>query len=247
MSDKHDEHDQAGHGADHDGGGHEIDRMPNAWLFKLLFGLSGLTLLAGFGVIELFNVQVAALEDSRAHQGSFRLAAYREEMQKIKTSSGSVKISELDDKATVNTRYVMPVASARKLVLDDTNRLKAFGAYAGWKTSDEQAPAAVAPAGARPGVPGAPDPAGRGAIPAGAAPGAPVPIPSREPAVPTDGAKPVDGNPEVEVAGPAAGGKQPVPASGAAETPPAKPKPTPKPKPAAPAVEPPTEPAAPNP
>ena len=244
MSDKHDEHDQAGHGADHDGGGHEIDRMPNGWLFKLLFGLSGLTLLAGFGVIELFNVQVAALEDSRAHQGSFRLTAYREEMQKIKTSSGSVKISELDDKATVNTRYVMPVASARKLVLDDPNRLKAFGAFPGWKTSDDQAPAAVAPAGARP---EAPDPAGRGAIPAGAAPGGPAPIPSVEPAVPTDGAKPVDGKPQVEVAVPAAGGKPTAPAAVEPETPPAKPKPTPKPKPKAPAVEPPTEPAAPNP
>lgn len=143
MSDKHDHHEPAGgdHAHDHGAGGHEIDRMPNARLFNLLFGLSGLTLLSAIGVIQLFNIQVDALEESRAEQGSFRLASYVEEMQAIKNGSGKVTVNELDDKATVNTRYFMPLANAKKAVLDDPNKLKAFGAYPGWKTSDEQAPA----------------------------------------------------------------------------------------------------------
>jgi len=147
MTDTHDHH-ESGHGAgDHghdDGGGHEIDRMPNTRLFNLLFGLSGLTLLAALGVIQLFNIQVEALEQSRAEQGSFRLAAYTDEMTKAKTSTGEVKVSELDDKATVNTRYFVPLASAKKQMLDDPKRLAAFGVYPGWKTSDDQAPAAAA-------------------------------------------------------------------------------------------------------
>lgn len=147
MTDTHDHH-ESGHGAGDQGheygGGHEIDRMPNARLFRLLFGLSGLTLLASIGVIQLFNIQVDALEQSRAQQGSFRLAAYTEEMTKAKTSAGEVKVSELDDKATVNTRYFVPLASAKKQVLDDPKRLVAFGLYPGWKTSDDQAPAAAA-------------------------------------------------------------------------------------------------------
>jgi hypothetical protein len=156
MSDTHDHHESDhGHG-DHDhggGAGHEIDRMPNARLFNLLFGLSGLTLLSAIGVIQLFNIQVDALEQSRAQQGSFRLAAYTDEMNKAKTSAGEIKINELDDKATVNTRYFVPLANARKQMLDDPKKLAAFGQYPGWKTSDDQAPAAA------PAAPGAPAPA----------------------------------------------------------------------------------------
>lgn len=170
MSDTHDhshDHGVGGHG-DHghgdEGAGHEIDRMPNARLFNLLFGLSGLTLLSAIGVIQLFNIQVDALEQSRAQQGSFRLAAYTEEMNKAKTSSGEIKINELDDKATVNTRYFVPLATARKQVLDDPKKLSAFGQYPGWKTSDDQAPAAA--------------PAPGGAAPAGA------PVPRPQPAAP---------------------------------------------------------------
>lgn len=176
MSDKHDHHEPAGpdHADDHGAGAHEIDRMPNARLFNLLFGLSGLTLLSAIGVIQLFNIQVEALEESRAEQGSFRLTSYLDEMQTIKTSSGKVTVNELDDKATVNTRHFMPLATAKKAVLDDPNRLKAFGAYPGWKTSDEQAPAA-APT----------DPAAK--PPAGAAP-------AERPAPPAERPTPPPGN-----------------------------------------------------
>jgi hypothetical protein len=169
MSDTHDhshshDHGDHAHGHDDAGAGHEIDRMPNGRLFNLLFGLSALTLLAAIGVIQLFNIQVEALEQSRAEQGSFRLAAYNEEMNKAKTSSGQVTINELDDKATVNTRYFVPLATARKQVLDDPKKLAAFGQYPGWKTSDDQAPAAgPAPGGAAPG--GAPVPRPQPAAP----------------------------------------------------------------------------------
>jgi hypothetical protein len=208
MSDKHDDHGHShddGHGHE-EGGGHEIDRMPNARLFNLLFGLSALTLVAGIGVVQLFNIQVEALEDSRAQQGSFRLAGYIEEMQQTKTGSGKFEVSELDDKATVNTRYYMPLANARKAVLDDPARLKAFGKYPGWKSADDQAPTAPPPAAP---VPTEPVPAGAGQAPAPGGAAAPVPAPpptdGAKPAAPTDGAKPAaptDGAKPAEVAKP---------------------------------------------
>src|SRR5262250_1635343 len=111
MADKHDDHhDHHDHGAhDEHGGGHEIDRMPNARLFNLLFGLSALTLLACIGVIQLFNMQVDSLEHTRADQGSFRIHEYTDEMNKQKSGWGRVEIKELDDKNTTNVRYYMPV------------------------------------------------------------------------------------------------------------------------------------------
>lgn len=169
------------HGDGHDEGGHEIDRMPNARLFNLLFGLSALTLLACIGVIQLFNMQVDALEHTRADQGSFRIHEYTEEMNKQKSGWGKVEVKELDDKNTTTTRYYMPVASAKKAVLEDPNLLKALAPPQGWKTADDRAPAA-APPGAAP---------ARGPQPGGAPPaGAPTPTP-----VPTDGAKPTDAPP----------------------------------------------------
>lgn len=187
MSASHDEHGTHGEGHDdhgHSEGGHEIDRMPNTRLFNLLFGLSGLTLLSGIGVVQLFNLQVEAIENQRASVGSFRRNEYEAEMAAVRTGSGTVKVAELDDAATINTRNYMPVAAARKAVLDDPNRLKAFGNYRGWKTSDEQAPAAAAPGAAPAGAPGVPpgampkptpDPAPGGAAPGGAAPGGAAP------------------------------------------------------------------------
>ncbi|MBC8071183.1 MAG: hypothetical protein IAG13_22850, partial [Deltaproteobacteria bacterium] len=146
MSDTH--HDDHGPAGDHEGAGHEIDRMPNARLFSLLFGLSGLTLLACIGVIQLFNMQVDALETSRAEQGSFRIVEYLDEMNKTKSGWGNVEVKELDDKNTTTVRWHMPLTSARKAVLDDPNQLKAFAPVGAWKTADEQAPAAAAKPGA---------------------------------------------------------------------------------------------------
>jgi hypothetical protein len=180
MSASHDEHGHGGGHSDHGHGegGHEIDRMPNARLFNLLFGLSGLTLLAGIGVVQLFNLQVEAIETQRAEAGSFRRNDYEAEMAAIRTGSGTVKVSELDDAGSISTRSYMPIAAAKKAVLDDPNRLKGFGMYRGWKTADEQAPAAAAPAGppgAMPVPKPTPDPAAPGAAPGGAAPGGAAP------------------------------------------------------------------------
>jgi len=188
MSDTHDDHGHDGH----ERGGHEIDRMPNARLFSLLFGFSLLTLVACIGVVQLFNFQVSSLEASRAEQGSFRRHAYEEEMQALVSGWGEVSIAELDEKATVTKRYYMPVANARKVVLDDPKRLKAAKAPGGWKTSDAQAPQ---PVGREPSVPGAPAPTPPGplgaVVPAG---GAKVPagdVPAPNPAVePEPAAKP---------------------------------------------------------
>ena len=142
MADKHDDH--HGHGAHEHEGGHEIDKMPNARLFNLLFGLSALTLLACIGVIQLFNYQVEAIEESRGEAGSFRVEAYREEMRKQAQGWGKVEVKETDTN-TVSERYYMPLDQAEKKVLENPELLKAAPAYAGWKTSDEQAPAAAAP------------------------------------------------------------------------------------------------------
>jgi hypothetical protein len=143
MAEKHDDH-AHGHGghAEHDGG-HEIDKMPNARLFNLLFGLSGLTLLACIGVIQLFNLQVDAIEQNRAEAGSFRIESYREEMRKQIEGWGKLEVKEPDDNS-VSTRYYMPIAQAKKKVLDEPKLLEAAPKYPGWKTSDEQAPAAAA-------------------------------------------------------------------------------------------------------
>ena len=171
MSDTHDHDHDHEHG--HDEGGHEIDRMPNARLFNLLFGLSALTLLSCIGVIQLFNMQVDALEHTRADQGSFRIHEYTDEMNKQKSGWGKVEIKELDDKNTTNVRYYMPVASAKKAVLDDPNLLKAMAPPQGWKTADDRAPAAAPPS--KPVPTDGP----------GMRPQSPTPTP-----VPADGAKP---------------------------------------------------------
>jgi hypothetical protein len=143
MAEKHDDHshDHAAHD-EHDGG-HEIDKMPNTRLFNLLFGLSGLTLLACIGVIQLFNYQVDAIEESRGEVGSFRIEGYREEMRKQVDGWGKVDVKETDDN-TVSKKFYMPLSQAKKKVIDDPKLLNAAPAYPGWKTSDEQAPA-VAP------------------------------------------------------------------------------------------------------
>ena len=143
MAEKHDEHhghaDHAAH--DEHEGGHEIDKMPNTRLFNLLFGLSGLTLLACIGVIQLFNYQVAAIEESRGEVGSFRIEGYREEMRKQADGWGKVELKETDGE--LSKRFYMPITQAKKKVLDDPKLLNAAPAYPGWKTSDEQAPAAA--------------------------------------------------------------------------------------------------------
>lgn len=243
-----------GHGHDdhgHDEGGHEIDRMPNARLFNLLFGLSALTLLSCIGVIQLFNMQVDALEHSRAEQGSFRIAEYTEEMNKQKSGWGRLEVKELDDKNTVSQRFYMPLASAKKAVLEDANLLKALAPPPGWKTADDKAPA---PGAAKPAEPPRP-----GMQPGGAP--APTPVPTDggvKPGEPTPpagdapaGDKPAGDKPAGDTpAGDKPAGDAPAPkgddakaddakADDAKAEKPAKPKPT-KPKPAKPA---PAEPA----
>ena len=141
MAEKHDDHHDHSH--EHEGG-HEIDKMPNARLFNLLFGLSALTLLACIGVIQLFNYQVEAIEETRGEAGSFRVEAYRDEMRKQADGWGKVEVKETDTNTTTE-RYYMPLSQAKKRVLDNPESLKAAPKYQGWKTSDEQAPAAAAP------------------------------------------------------------------------------------------------------
>ena len=94
MAEKHDaHHDHGAHDPDLEAGGHEIDKMPNARLFNLLFGLSALTLLACIGVIQLFNYQVEAIEETRGEAGSFRVEAYRDEMRKQADGWGKVEVT----------------------------------------------------------------------------------------------------------------------------------------------------------
>ncbi|MBL4683705.1 MAG: hypothetical protein JKY37_03880 [Nannocystaceae bacterium] len=134
----------------HEQGGHEIDKMPNARLFNLLFGLSALTLLACFGVIQLFNLQVRGVEDERNLRGSFRLMEYQAEQAAHRTSFARVLIAD-DDGLSVSPAAGkgpvgrgthnsvvnrMPLEDARALVLKDPKAFRAKRAYRGWKNPD---------------------------------------------------------------------------------------------------------------
>lgn len=166
MSDH--EHDEHGAGA------HEVDNMPSRRLFNLLFGLSGLTLLACIGVVQLFNQQVESITDSRATKSSFQLDEYQAEMAEIE-KGGRLIIND-DDGVPAGeggkgpheaTRYQMPIADARKRMLEAPDKyLKAARPYRGWRPVDGDAgKAQPAPKGAAPQI-------RRGGRPSGAAPGA---------------------------------------------------------------------------
>lgn len=249
MSNEHnDEHDD--HGA-HDGA-HEIDAMPNARLFNLLFSLSALTLVACIAVIQLFNRQVDQITDSRGKAASFKLQEYRDEMAKHAGAWGKVVMMDDDgvptDKGGAGPheaeRYHMPVAEARRRVLADPKLLTAQPAYRGWVDRDPaKQPQPGAAAGAQPAViPGA-RPRPGGAAPGGVQPRA---IPGRPAPAPGPGGAAVP-----------AGRPMPTPAPTEGKAP-AEPKPAPKPapaegkapaepKPAAKPTEPEPSPAAPKP
>jgi hypothetical protein len=121
------------HDHDHERGGHEVDKLPNARLFNLLFGLSFLVLLSSIGVIQLFNMQVKGIEQSRAKQVSFRLLEYRDEMSKLQGSHGSITV--LDEGGVERPAHHMPVAEARRRVLENPELLGGAPKYRGWENS----------------------------------------------------------------------------------------------------------------
>lgn len=171
----------------HEPGGHEIDKMPNARLFNLLIGLSLLTLLSAIGVIQLFNQQMRVITEERDSKVSFRLQSYNDEMSKLATTWGRVHFTENEagedgkDKQ-IKTRVVrMPLADAKKQVLDDPKSMKAAPRYKGWKNPDPDVPEPAA--GDKKKAPGA----------APAAPSRPQPrVPARRPAPPRG--RPAGGN-----------------------------------------------------
>ncbi|MCA9654930.1 MAG: hypothetical protein KC501_33750 [Myxococcales bacterium] len=201
MSDhEHDEHE----------GGHEVDNMPSRKLFNLLFGLSALTLLACIGVVQLFNRQVDSIEHTRAGKMSFQLAEYRQEMDDIEKDWGVVRIKDDDGVPEAEggkgpheaVRYQMPLAEARKRVLESPDKyLKAQRPYRGGRNPDPNAPAAAA----RPMMPRAP---GAAVQPRPVAPTvlpAPVPAPAPEGAQPQPAAPAPKGAEPNEGAAPAEG------------------------------------------
>ncbi len=227
------------HDHDHDQGAHEVDNMPSQRLFKLLFGLSGLTLLACIGVVQLFNQQVNSIQATRATKVSFQLAEYQQEMEAITSDWGVVVIDD-DDGVTAklggkgpheSKRYHMPLSEARKRVLDDPKTaLKAGRPYRGWENPDPKAPKRAArpprprpgARGARPGRQPTPVPARRPVAPGGAAavPGRPAPG-GAVPAKPPEGkapAKPAEGKAPAK---PAEGKAPAKPAEGKAPAKPA--------------------------
>lgn len=134
----------------HEQGGHEVDKMPNARLFNLLFGLSALTLLCCLGVIQLFNLQVRGVEDERNSRGSYRLDQYREEQAVHRASFAKVLIAD-DDGLSVSPGpgkgpagkgahnsvvNRMPLDDAKARVLKDPKALRATRPYRGWKNPD---------------------------------------------------------------------------------------------------------------
>jgi hypothetical protein len=126
------EHDHD-HEHEHERGGHEVDKMPNARLFNLLFGLSFLVLLSSIGVIQLFNMQVKGIEQSRAQQVSFRLLEYRDEMSKVLGSHGSITV--LDEGGVERPAHHMPIAEARRRVLENPELLGGAPKFRGWENS----------------------------------------------------------------------------------------------------------------
>lgn len=135
------------HDHDHESGAHEVDNMPSRRLFNLLFGLSGLTLLACIGVVQLFNQQVAEITEERATKTSFQLQEYRDEMTAIK--AGGRLVIDDDDGLTEKQgglgpheapRNQMSLSEARRRVLEEPAKLlKADKPYRGWTNPDPQA------------------------------------------------------------------------------------------------------------
>ncbi|PRP98314.1 hypothetical protein ENSA5_30470 [Enhygromyxa salina] len=66
----------------HDPGGHELDAVNTKLLFRLLFGLTGLTLLACIAVVQWFYSQRRELDNRHAVEGSFQLQQYQGKMAK---------------------------------------------------------------------------------------------------------------------------------------------------------------------
>ncbi|MCA9705219.1 MAG: hypothetical protein KDK70_05125, partial [Myxococcales bacterium] len=166
MSDHDHDHD---HGHD-EGGGHEIDKMPSSKLFNLLFGLSALTLIACIGVVQLFNSQVSTMRGVRDAKVPFQLAEYRQSMGELENRWGMVLLPD-DDGVPVkeggqsvheSQRYFMPVAEARKRVLESPGQyFKATRPYPRWPNPDPNAPAAIRPGARGPSVRPAPPTGGR--------------------------------------------------------------------------------------
>lgn len=241
----HDPHDDQAHDHDHahGGGGHEVDKMPSGRLFNLLFGLSALTLVACIGVVQLFYRQVDSIRDVRDTKQSFQLAEYRQEMDDVKggrvlemTDDDGVPAAEGGRGVFETTRYQMPLAEARKRMLEQPQqRLKAGARYKGWRNPDANAPKAVAPKMPvnpgrpmpRPGVDGQPAaPGGMGMVPiVPVQPGQPQPVQpagaegkAPVPAVPAEGKAPAKGEGKAEGKAPApAEGKAPAKGEGKAE------------------------------
>jgi hypothetical protein len=121
------------HDHEHERGGHEIDKLPNARLFNLLFGLSALVLLSSIGVVQLFNLQVRSIEEKRAQQISFRLQEYRDATSTLLESHGTVTV--VDEGGVERVAHHMPVADVRRGVLENPELLGAAPKYRGWETS----------------------------------------------------------------------------------------------------------------
>lgn len=190
MSDAHHEH----HHDEHGGGGHEVDQMPNARLFNLLFGLSALTFVACFGVVQLFNRQVDSIEADRAKAGSYSRHAYAQEMERHVDAFGQATIRDGDREITL---YHVPVDKAVEQVLANPKAFQRGRLYPGWA----QTPTALAVKDAE-----------RQFAPTPAAPTLPQVQPPEQPAAPAGGG--AQGNPR-----PSAGqGAPAVPAPEAADS-----------------------------
>lgn len=228
-------HDETNGHDDHGGAGHEVDKMPSGRLFNLLFGLSGLTLVACIGVVQLFYRQVDTIRDTRDTKVSFQLAEYRQQMDELK--AGQVVVMSDDDgvpaaeggRGVFEARHFqMPLAEARKRVLEQPQQLlKAARPYRGWRNPDANAPKTPAGQGPRNPMrpmPGGPMPGGK-VVPAPGAPGAPGAVLPGAPAAPGGmGVQPVVPTvPPGAPAQPGADGKAPAPADAPAEGQPAKP------------------------
>jgi hypothetical protein len=213
-----DEH--GGHDDHHGVGAHEVDKMPSSRLFNLLFGLSGLTLVACIGVVQLFYRQVDTIKDTRDTKVSFQLAEYRAQMDGLRgglvldmTDDDGIPAAEGGKGVHEERRYQMPLAEARKRVLEQPGLLKAGKpANPRWRDPDANAPKPAMQVGPKPRPPARPpvqpgvDGRPAGVLPPGAVPGQPGRPGAMVPAeAPAEGKAPAKGEGKAEGKAPGKG------------------------------------------
>jgi hypothetical protein len=197
-------------------GGHELDNPNAGRLFKIVFGLGGLTLMSLFTCVQLFDVQREAMMEERGKRGSYVLNDYMAEQGKQRTEAGESVPEVTNSEPAFRLKHI-PLAQARDKVLKNPALLKAGAPPPGWIHPDDLAGGGSSDAAAAP-----PPGIVPGARPPGIVPGAPPPgivpgvrPPGIVPGTPPPGVRPAPGATPTPAPTKAAPAKAPAPAKAA--------------------------------